>query len=313
MRAGDDDVDLAGALADRIADLLEPLRQRRQAGREAGRDRSHRDAGAFQRLDRGWNHGRIDADCADGRRRVFQAERLDQVGAQRPHRLGAEPLHAAGRIVAGKRGEVDAGQRLHQPGGLVFLLHRAPGRQRRGAALDGAEIDLDGLERFRTERSSCVALRIAQHFRLRQRHCCPLHDRSSDLTVLVAQHKSYDCNIMFRSSHIDVANVKYASRQCARRIIACGGHLSRIGSEGRAAWTHRGDGRGPEPSQARAVAADLGVSEMTVRRDVTESGGRFACLGGHVIGAQNDVAGPTAWKRKPTTMQQQRPPSAPKR
>jgi len=41
----------------------------------------------------------------------------------------------------------------------------------------------------------------------------------------------------------------------------------------------------------RLVAADLGVSEMTVRRDVTESGGRFACLGGHVIGAQNDVAG----------------------
>ena len=41
----------------------------------------------------------------------------------------------------------------------------------------------------------------------------------------------------------------------------------------------------------RAVANDLGVSEMTVRRDVMESGGRFACLGGHVIGAQNDAAG----------------------
>ena len=41
----------------------------------------------------------------------------------------------------------------------------------------------------------------------------------------------------------------------------------------------------------RAVANDLGVSEMTVRRDVMQSGGRFACLGGHVIGAQNDVAG----------------------
>ena len=40
-----------------------------------------------------------------------------------------------------------------------------------------------------------------------------------------------------------------------------------------------------------AVAAELGVSEMTVRRDVTESGGRFACLGGHVIGAQNDIVG----------------------
>jgi DeoR family deoxyribose operon repressor len=40
----------------------------------------------------------------------------------------------------------------------------------------------------------------------------------------------------------------------------------------------------------RAVAEELGVSEMTIRRDVTESSGRFACLGGHVIGAQNDVA-----------------------
>jgi DeoR family deoxyribose operon repressor len=39
------------------------------------------------------------------------------------------------------------------------------------------------------------------------------------------------------------------------------------------------------------VAADLGVSEMTVRRDVMDSDGRFACLGGHVIGAQNDTAG----------------------
>lgn len=39
------------------------------------------------------------------------------------------------------------------------------------------------------------------------------------------------------------------------------------------------------------VAADLGVSEMTIRRDVMESGGRFACLGGHVIGAQNDLRG----------------------
>ena len=44
----------------------------------------------------------------------------------------------------------------------------------------------------------------------------------------------------------------------------------------------------------RAVANDLGVSQMTVRRDVMQSGGRFACLGGHVIGAQNDV--PPAWR-----------------
>ena len=50
MRAGDDDVDLARALADRIADLVEPLRQRRQAGRKAGRDGGDRNAGALERL-----------------------------------------------------------------------------------------------------------------------------------------------------------------------------------------------------------------------------------------------------------------------
>ncbi len=44
------------------------------------------------------------------------------------------------------------------------------------------------------------------------------------------------------------------------------------------------------PLRLSAVAAEFGVSEMTIRRDVLESGGRFACLGGHVIGAQNDDA-----------------------
>ncbi|MEW9834426.1 DeoR family transcriptional regulator [Mesorhizobium marinum] len=46
------------------------------------------------------------------------------------------------------------------------------------------------------------------------------------------------------------------------------------------------------------VAADLGVSEMTIRRDVLESGGRFACLGGHVIGAQTEAAGGYALDRE---------------
>ncbi|MBX3584661.1 MAG: DeoR/GlpR transcriptional regulator [Rhizobiaceae bacterium] len=43
------------------------------------------------------------------------------------------------------------------------------------------------------------------------------------------------------------------------------------------------------PLRLSAVAADLGVSEMTIRRDILESAGRFTCLGGHVISAQNDT------------------------
>lgn len=43
------------------------------------------------------------------------------------------------------------------------------------------------------------------------------------------------------------------------------------------------------PLRLSAVAADLGVSEMTIRRDILESAGRFTCLNGHVISAQNDT------------------------
>ena len=146
MGAGDDDVDLARALADRVADLLEPQLERHEAGGKAGRDRGDRNARAFERLDGGRDHGRIDADRADRRRRVGQPERGEEVVAQRPPRLGAEAADALGRVVAGERGEIDAGQRLHQPGGLVFLLDRAAGRQGRGAALDRARVDADALE-----------------------------------------------------------------------------------------------------------------------------------------------------------------------
>ena len=73
----------------------------------------------------GADHGGIDADGADLGRRVGEAERLDEVVAQRPAGLGAEAVHAARRVVAGQRGEVDAGERLDEPGGLELLLHGA--------------------------------------------------------------------------------------------------------------------------------------------------------------------------------------------
>ena len=67
--AGDDDVDLVRALADRVVDFGEAQLQRRQAGGKAGRDRGDGNAGAGERLDGGRDHRGIDADRADGRRR----------------------------------------------------------------------------------------------------------------------------------------------------------------------------------------------------------------------------------------------------
>lgn len=39
----------------------------------------------------------------------------------------------------------------------------------------------------------------------------------------------------------------------------------------------------------RTVAIELGVSEMTVRRDLMEADSRFACLGGYIIEAHDDT------------------------
>ena len=155
MRAGDDDVDLARALADRIADFLQPQRQRRQPGGKAGRDRGDRNAGALERLHRGRHHRRIDADRAD-RRHVIEAERLDEIAAERIPRLGAEPLDARRRVVAGKRGQVDAGDRLDEPGRLPLLLHRAARRQRRRAPLDGGKIHARALDPIGVKRRAFV-------------------------------------------------------------------------------------------------------------------------------------------------------------
>ena len=157
MGAGDDDVDLARALADRVADLLEPLLQGREPGRKAGRDGGDRNPRALERLDRGPNHGRIDADRGDRQAQVGKIERCKQLVAERMARLGAEPAHAARRVVAGERREVDAGHRLHEPRRLIFLLDGPARGQGRGAALDRARIDADALEPIGRKRRARIA------------------------------------------------------------------------------------------------------------------------------------------------------------
>ena len=79
MSAGDDDVDLARALADRIADLVEPQLQRREPGGKAGRDGGDGDSRTLQRLHRRADHGRIDADRRDRRTEVRETERGEKL------------------------------------------------------------------------------------------------------------------------------------------------------------------------------------------------------------------------------------------
>src|SRR6185437_1761999 len=64
-------------------------------------------------------------------------ESLDEMVFERAAGFGAEALHALGGVVAGKRGEVHAGDGAEQPGGLPVLFDAAAGADGGGAALDG--------------------------------------------------------------------------------------------------------------------------------------------------------------------------------
>ena len=157
MLAGDDDIDLVGAGFHRIADFSEANGERRQPGGKAGGDRGDGNGGALKRLDGMRHHGRVDADRARRQAHVGDAERFDNARGKRLARLGAQAPHAALGVVAGERGQVDAADRIDQPGGLVGLLDRAAPGQRRGAAFGRRPVDGMALEHVRGQRDAPVA------------------------------------------------------------------------------------------------------------------------------------------------------------
>ena len=84
----------------------------------------------------------IDADRGRPDRRGADAQRLDDVAAERVDRLGAEPAHALVGVVAVQRRQVHAGDGAQQPGRLVVGLDAAPLGQRRDAPLQRAAVDV---------------------------------------------------------------------------------------------------------------------------------------------------------------------------
>ena len=141
MTAADDDVHLARSSGDRQFDLAQLGFQRRQAGRKAGGHHGHRNAAALQLRHRRRHHLVIDADGAD--LEFAQAQCTHQVRPQGPTRLRTQSVDAAGRVVAGQRGQVHALHGFHEPGSLEVLLHRSPRGQTARAALHGRLVDAD--------------------------------------------------------------------------------------------------------------------------------------------------------------------------
>ena len=157
MFARDDDVDFSGPLTHSIVDLGKALRQRREASGETSCHRGHRYAGPLQCLHRMRHHCRIDANSTRRDVRIGQAKSLEDILPHRTPCLGAKPMDATRRVVAGKRGQIDAGDRLYQPSRLIFLLHCPARRQRRSAALRGRAVDSDIVKPVKRELGAGVA------------------------------------------------------------------------------------------------------------------------------------------------------------
>ena len=87
---------------------------------------------------------------------ILDAEAFNDVALQRVARLGAEPPHAIGRVVAAERGQVHAGDGAQQPRGLRFLFHGAPRNVGRRAALDGAGVHANAFNPIEIERNAAV-------------------------------------------------------------------------------------------------------------------------------------------------------------
>ena len=72
------------------------------------------------------------------------AESFEDVFAHRMGGLRAQAFDAAGRVVAGERGQVHEGDGAQKPCGLPILLHRAAAAEGGGAVFETGQIGLHG-------------------------------------------------------------------------------------------------------------------------------------------------------------------------
>src|SRR5438105_9536465 len=89
---------------------------------------------------------------------MTDAQRVDEIGAQRAARFGAQPYNAPRGVVTLQRREIHAGDRTQQPGRLPFLLYSSACRDGRRAALDGAAIHPQPRNDVEVERDARIAI-----------------------------------------------------------------------------------------------------------------------------------------------------------
>ncbi len=139
MLARNDNINFPGAGRDRSGDFLQFQFMRREPRRKTGRDGGYRNAGVGQRADGGADIAVVNADGAGGQRQG-ESHGIEQVLPDRLRGLCAQAAYPLGCIIAIERGQIDATDRLEQPGSLCLFLDGAAPGQRGDASLNRAQI-----------------------------------------------------------------------------------------------------------------------------------------------------------------------------
>ena len=153
---GDDDVDLVRSGLDRAANFGDALGHRRKASGKSRGNGRHSNAAAFERPRRRFDKAVIDANRRDLDFEFFDLQLLYQVVLDGLPGLGAQAAHALVGVVAGKSGQIHAGDGAQQPGGLPFFFHRAARNVSLRPALHRAGVDANLLHPVEIQRDAAI-------------------------------------------------------------------------------------------------------------------------------------------------------------
>ena len=118
-------------------------------------------AATVQSVQRCFNKHVVDANCSYLHFEFVNPQFVHQILLHRLPRLRTKTAHALFRVVAGKRGQIHAGDRPQKPRRLPFLLYSSSRYLRLGAAFHRARVHSNFLYPIQVERNSRVLLQRA--------------------------------------------------------------------------------------------------------------------------------------------------------
>jgi hypothetical protein len=131
----------------------------RKTGGKAGGDGGNGNAATLQSFDGSFDKQMVDANGADFDLQFAGAELAEEFLLYGLAGFRAKTFDTFVGVVAGKRGQVHAGDRAQEPGNLPVFFHCAARDQGGGTALDGGGINANGFDPIEIEGGASVGMK----------------------------------------------------------------------------------------------------------------------------------------------------------